>query len=113
MTSELGATKSYRGRGLSWDPSDRQGEGRLTVACLKGKQMQTVTYGLIEIRCDLGGRGFQLEKLVGAGSDASESCYHVHLATDGHHSCDCRGFTRHHACKHVDAIALLADEHAI
>ena len=70
-----------------------------------------VFYTLKEIPCDIGGRGFRLDKCCeGTGSDREESSYDVRVdgAADG--SCTCKGFTFHRhgkPCKHISAVQTL------
>jgi hypothetical protein len=58
------------------------------------------------------GRGFELTKL-GPGSDPEVAAYHVLLAPDGKHSCECKGFLRWglgrdgKGCKHIGALLTL------
>lgn len=55
--------------------------------------------------CDIGGRGFTLEKLA---PDTCRTLETYHTRIDGAAcSCDCRGFLRHQLCKHADALAAL------
>jgi hypothetical protein len=110
-TGELGQTRSYRGRGFSWLPSDtRAGEGALTVCCLAGKKSVTTTYGVTELATPLG-RGFRLERLT---ADPAAEPYDVLIAgPGGHDSCDCRGFQRHGHCKHRDSVAALVEAGAV
>jgi hypothetical protein len=68
-------------------------------------------YDLREVRCDIGGRGFRLDKCAeGSGSDGEENSYDVRVdgAADG--SCTCKGFTYHRhqkPCKHIAALKVL------
>ena len=72
---------------------------------------ERVFYTLKEIECQIGGRGFRLDKSCeGTGSDRDESSYDVRVdgARDG--SCTCKGFTFHKhgaACKHISAVQAL------
>jgi hypothetical protein len=70
-----------------------------------------VFYTLREIPCDIGGRGFRLDKCAeGTGSDRQESGYDVHLDGERDGSCTCKGFTFHKhgaACKHISAVQAL------
>ena len=63
---------------------------------------QQTLYFLSEVPSDFG-RGFRLEKFEAAGAET----YHVHLATDGRHGCECKGFLRWGHCKHSDGLAAL------
>ena len=57
-------------------------------------------YTLHEIRCDIGGRGFEVHRL-GLGE-----LYHVRVGRAADCSCECLGFLRHGHCRHV--LGLLA-----
>jgi hypothetical protein len=48
------------------------------------------------------GRAFRLTKPDGER-------YHVLLADDGRHSCECKGFLRWNHCKHVEGLAALVE----
>jgi hypothetical protein len=49
------------------------------------------------------GRAFKVEKFL-----ASESpTYHILLADDGKHSCECKGFLRWGHCKHISSLLAL------
>ncbi len=60
----------------------------------------TTFYTLHEIRCDIGGRGFEVHRL-GLGE-----LYHVRVGVASECSCECLGFLRHGYCRHV--LGLLA-----
>ncbi len=77
---------------------DNQAPGVLKIRV--GKQ-QTL-YFLSEVPSDFG-RGFRLEKFGVMGPET----YHVHLATDGRPTCECKGFLRWGRCKHADGLAAL------
>ena len=65
-------------------------------------------YDLREIPCDIGGRGFRLDKCAeGTGSDREAASYDVHLDDALGHSCTCKGWCYKAKCKHVDAAAAL------
>ena len=101
---ELGPTRTCRGRGFSYQPSPRRGEGTLTVCCLAGRRTELTTYAVVELVTPLG-RAFRLEKLTAAPDTEP---YDVLIAgTGGHDSCDCRGFLRHGHCKHHSSIQAL------
>jgi hypothetical protein len=77
-------------------------------------------YGAVRITCgklvtdyflsEIGtaeGRGFELEKIDHAPTGQPTDRYHVLLASDGHHTCDCLGHAHHGHCKHVEGLAAL------
>jgi hypothetical protein len=68
-------------------------------------------YDLREVRCDIGGRGFRLDKCCeGSGSDREESGYDVRVDGGSDGSCTCKGFTFHRhqkPCKHIAAVQAL------
>jgi hypothetical protein len=70
-----------------------------------------VFYDLKEIPCEIGGRGFRLDKtLEGSGSDGEENSYDVHLDGERDGSCTCKGFLYHRhqkPCKHISAVQTL------
>jgi hypothetical protein len=70
-----------------------------------------VFYTLKEIPCDIGGRGFRLDKtLEASGSDREESSYDVRVDGERDGSCTCKGFTYHKhqkPCKHIAAVQAL------
>ena len=55
----------------------------------------TTFYTIHEIRCDIGGRGFEVHRL-GIGN-----LYHVRVGTPEECSCECLGFTYRGICRHV------------
>src|SRR5947208_1483569 len=63
---------------------------------------QVVDYFLRRLPSDFG-VGFEFEKIGG------EPCerYHVHLAAEARHTCECLGHLRHGHCKHVDGLLAL------
>src|SRR5262245_52802665 len=69
---------------------------------------ERVFYNLAEVRCEIGGRGFRLDKTVeGSGSDKEESGYDVHVEGEANGSCTCKGHTYHRhgkPCKHLAAL---------
>jgi hypothetical protein len=50
------------------------------------------------------GRAFEVVKLC---PEEGNPTYHVLLAADGKHSCECKGFLRWGRCKHADGLAAL------
>lgn len=58
-------------------------------------------YHYLEIPCDIGGRGFELRKV------GNPESYHVRVGDEV--SCECLGFLRHNACKHVMALTALVN----
>jgi hypothetical protein len=77
------------------DADGRNGVVQITV----GKQTQD--YFLSRIPADFGA-GFCLEKI----GDAEGTAYQVNVGPAGHF-CDCKGYCRHHHCKHADGLAAL------
>jgi hypothetical protein len=77
-------------------PKDANG---VAVFCI-AVGAQTSHYVVREIRCDIGGRGFEVHKL-GLGE-----LYHVRVGRRIDCSCECLGFLRHARCKHI--LGLLA-----
>jgi hypothetical protein len=57
-------------------------------------------YVIVEIRCDIGGRGFEVSNL------SNLEIYHVNL-NGRERGCDCIGHLRHGHCKHADGLAAL------
>jgi hypothetical protein len=70
-----------------------------------------VFYTLKEIPCEIGGRGFRLDKtLEASGSDREESSYDVRVDGQADGSCTCKGWTYHKQqkpCKHIAAVQAL------
>lgn len=58
-------------------------------------------YTFLEIRCDIGGRGFAVHRL-GQGE-----LYHVRVGVPGDMSCECMGFLRWDKCKHISSLMAL------
>ena len=58
-------------------------------------------YTFLEIRCEIGGRGFAVHRL-GQGE-----LYHVRVGAPEDTSCECMGFLRWDRCKHVSSLAAL------
>lgn len=58
-------------------------------------------YTFLEIRCDIGGRGFAVHRL-GQGE-----LYHVRVGAPEDASCECMGFLRWGKCKHVASLSAL------
>jgi hypothetical protein len=58
-------------------------------------------YTFLEIRCEIGGRGFAVHRL-GQGE-----LYHVRVGVPEDTSCECMGFLRWGRCKHVASLAAL------
>jgi hypothetical protein len=58
-------------------------------------------YTFLEIRCEIGGRGFAMHRL-GQGE-----LYHVRVGAPEDTSCECMGFLRWDRCKHVASLAAL------
>ena len=72
---------------------------------------ERVFYNLAEVRCEIGGRGFRLDKCAeGTGSDEGEAGYDVHVGGSAGGSCTCKGHTYHRhnkPCKHLAAVLFL------
>ena len=64
----------------------------------------TTHYVVREIRCDIGGRGFEVHRL-GLGE-----LYHVRVGRRVDCSCECLGFLRHSRCRHVLGLLALIRE---
>ncbi len=64
---------------------------------------RTTFYTLHEIRCDIGGRGFEVHRL-GPGE-----LYHVRVGRPADCSCECLGFLRHGRCRHVLGLLALVE----
>ncbi len=71
------------------------------VAVTAGKE--TTYYTVVELPCEIGGRGFAVHKL-GMGP-----LYHVRVGEPGDCSCECMGFLRHGCCKHVLGLRALVE----
>ncbi len=63
---------------------------------------QSGAYLVTEIRTDLGGRAFAVEKI------STGAVYHVRIAPDVR-TCDCKGGTYAGHCKHADSLAALIE----
>ena len=78
------------------------GAGAASVGVLQitvGKQSQF--YAFVEIRCEIGGRGFHIHRL-GLGD-----AYDVRVGRPADCSCECMGWLRHAHCKHVHGLRAL------
>jgi hypothetical protein len=64
-------------------------------------------YVFREIRCDIGGRGFEVHKL-GLGD-----LYHVRVGRRRDCSCECLGFLRHGHCRHIAGLLALLRDHSL
>jgi hypothetical protein len=62
--------------------------------------IENTSYCVREIRCDIGGRGFEMHK-VGLGT-----MYHVRVGDSADCECECMGYLRYGSCRHV--LSLLA-----
>jgi hypothetical protein len=62
----------------------------------------TTAYRLSHLESQIGDRGFRLEKAN--QGDGEPETYDVLLDPKGFDSCDCKGFTRWHHCKHRDCL---------
>jgi hypothetical protein len=61
-------------------------------------------YAVVEIRCEIGGRGFAVHRL-GQGN-----LYHVRVGKPQDCSCECLGFLRWGRCKHVLGLKALIQQ---
>jgi hypothetical protein len=61
-------------------------------------------YTVVEIRCEIGGRGFAVHRL-GQGN-----LYHVRVGKPQDCSCECLGFLRWGRCKHVLGLKALIQQ---
>lgn len=75
--------------------SSGQSEARV-IAITKNKK--TNFYLWAEISCEIGGRGFAMQKI------ADGAVHHLRIDPSGYVECDCRGFCRWDYCKHVRAL---------
>jgi hypothetical protein len=98
----LAPTPSGLHRSLEFTPDEqRPGSGLLVIYC--GNQENR--YSVREFGCDWDGRAFRLLKC------GRTEHYSVFLGREGHaHLCDCKGFTAHDHCKHLDALLVLRDQ---
>ena len=64
-----------------------------------GKESQF--YAFVEIRCDIGGRGFRMHRL-GLGD-----AYDIRVGRPADCSCECKGWLAHRNCKHVHGLRAL------
>lgn len=78
-------------------PPDADGVGVFRID-MDGKAQ---FYTFLEIRCDIGGRGFAVHRL-GQGE-----LYHVRVGVPGDMSCECMGFLRWDKCKHISGLMAL------
>jgi hypothetical protein len=116
MNSLTGAPKSRKVSSSvrSLRVSDPVNGARCLVITRDGDR---VFYTLREVPCEIGGRGFRLDKtLEGSGSDRTENGYDVRVNGDQDGSCTCKGFTYHRRqkpCKHLDAVRFLISRGAL
>ena len=64
-------------------------------------------YTFLELRCDIGGRGFAVHRL-GQGE-----LYHVRVGAPEDTACECMGFLRWGRCKHTAGLAALIRKGAV
>jgi hypothetical protein len=81
-------------------PPGRDGVG---VFCVSVGAVSTF-YTLHEIRCDIGGRGFEVHRL-GLGN-----LYHVRVGEPADCSCECLGYLAHGHCRHLLGLLALIKE---
>lgn len=79
----------------------RPGEGRLGILDIIVGELLT-SYFLTLVPSDFGS-GFRLEKFSIQGGEV----YHVNLADDGKHTCECKGFLHRSTCRHVEGLLAL------
>jgi hypothetical protein len=84
-------------------PPDARGVGVLCIEA--GGACQFYTF--LELRCDIGGRGFAVHRL-GQGD-----LYHVRVGAPADASCECLGFLRWDKCKHIACLAALIEKGAL
>jgi hypothetical protein len=90
-------------RKMSWVLKPRLPDCPFGVLRLEVRRGST-DYFVRSIPCDIGGRGFEVVKLVkGRGEDG---IYHVWV-NGPTTSCDCPGFQRYGHCRHRDALRQL------
>lgn len=117
LIEKLWDTKSSRGNGVEWQPSEgKPGSGRLVIDMGQAKgggKRSSTTYTVSEFapKWDIPGRAFRLVKESARAGPESE-VYSVFIPQCGErgHVCDCPGFTYGPGkkCKHIEAaIALL------
>jgi hypothetical protein len=108
LTEVLPATRSNPHAAIRWTPGEFQGCGTLEIQNTRS----VCRYILTELPTGWDGRAFKLLKPLGeSGTDISEDAYHVFCGRNGQdRQCDCKGFSRHGHCKHVEAArALIAN----
>jgi hypothetical protein len=98
---------------MAWLARRARGQGILRIKLKHSEtREETDLYFVHPLATDFGGLAFRLERydLPGQGHDAGvHVAYDVHLAQQGTPgSCECKGFLRHHHCKHIDALQALA-----
>jgi len=81
-------------------PLDRHGVGVFCVTV----GARAWHYVLHEIRCDIGGRGFEVHRL-GLGT-----LYHVRVGHRVDCSCECLGFLSRGSCRHILGLLALIRE---
>lgn len=78
---------------------------RVSQKCQGRREPEVTLYSFAEVPCDIGGRGFVVEK-VDPTTGRTVETYHTRIDSAAC-SCDCRGFLRHQLCKHTDALTAL------
>src|SRR6476619_1172475 len=71
------------------------------IVCPPDADGECQFYTFLEIRCEIGGRGFAVHRL-GQGE-----LYHVRVGAPEDTTCECMGFLRWDRCKHTAALAAL------
>jgi hypothetical protein len=98
MSESAGKPKPTRSIRLVRAPTDGLAVFSVSVGA------EVTYYAAHEIRCEIGGRGFEVHKL-GLGT-----LYHVRVGRPQDWSCECRGFLFHGYCRHVLGLLALIRE---
>lgn len=80
-------------------PCEEGGIGLFSVT----QRKKTHYYLFAEIPCEIGGRGFAVQRL------GEDRVYHVRIGAVEECSCECLGFLRHGHCKHLHALLAIAE----
>lgn len=106
-TEVLPERKASKKSAIRWEPIEcpecPQTAGVLSI----DTDHASARYVVSEFPTGWDGRGFLLAKLTG-GTDTTRESYSCFVARNGQdEQCECKGFTRHGTCKHVDAVRAL------
>ena len=110
FTERLPERKSSKKSAVNWSPATDNAfsskAGTLTIHTDRASVMYTVS----EFPTDWPGRSIHLAKLT-TGTDPESENYSVFCANSGPKAdtCDCKGFTYKHTCKHADAVRALVE----